>query len=141
MSAPPQRRLAQVHVGDAMRRGVVSCPPDLPLSGIARLMAEQRVHCVVVEEPGAHDAEGWSVVSDRDLVRAATADHLDEPMAGSMAGTTMPRIGAGQPLLRAAELMAEHDVSHLVVVGEATGRPEGILSTLDLAAVLSARPG
>ena len=137
----PRNRLARVRVGDAMNRGFVSCPPGLPLSEVARLMAEHRVHAVVVEEPGAHDAQGWSVVSDHDLVGAAAADRLDEPAAHAIAGTPMPRIGAGQPLLRAVELMAEHDVSHLVVVGEATGRPEGILSTLDLAAVLSARPG
>jgi CBS domain-containing protein len=140
MSAP-HTRLGRVRVGDAMRRGVVSCPPNLPLSEIARLMAEHRVHCVVLEASGTHDAVGWSVVSDRDLVSAAAADRLDEPAAGRVAGTTIPRIGAGQPLTRAAELMAEHDVSHLVVVGEATGRPEGIISTLDVATVLSARSG
>jgi CBS domain-containing protein len=42
------------------------------------------------------------------------------------------------PLGEVARLMAEHDVSHLVVVGEASGRPEGILSTLDVAMVLAA---
>jgi CBS domain-containing protein len=36
-----------------------------------------------------------------------------------------------------ARTMAEHDVSHLVVVGAATDRPEGVLSTLGIAAVLA----
>jgi CBS domain-containing protein len=75
MSAP-HTRLGRVRVGDAMRRGVVSCPPNLPLSEIARLMAEHRVHCVVLEASGTHDAVGWSVVSDRDLVSAAGADQV-----------------------------------------------------------------
>jgi CBS domain-containing protein len=141
MNASPHRRLAHVRVAEAMHRGVLSCPPDLPLSAVAGLMAEHRIHCVVVEQPGTHDAEGWSVVSDLDLVAAAAAGRLDEPAASGAAGTSMPRIGAGQPLMRAAELMMEHDVSHLVVVGEATGRPEGVLSTLDVATVLSAPSG
>jgi hypothetical protein len=31
--------------------------------------------------------------------------------------------------------MAEHDVSHLIVVGDADGRPEGVLSSLDVGMV------
>jgi CBS domain-containing protein len=56
-----------------------------------------------------------------------------------VAGTSVPRIGSGEPLTRAAQLMAEHDVSHLIVVGEASGRPEGVLSSLDVAMVLAGR--
>ena len=32
--------------------------------------------------------------------------------------------------------MAEHEVSHLIVTHAGTGHPVGVLSTLDLAAVL-----
>jgi CBS domain-containing protein len=106
-----------------MHRGVISCAPDTALRDVARIMAEHHVHCVVVEESGAHAAERWSVVSDVDLVTAAVADRLEEPVAATIAGTWVPRIGAHEPLVRAAQLMAEHDVSHLVVVGEASGRP------------------
>jgi crotonyl-CoA carboxylase/reductase len=136
MSTFPRPRLAHIRAADAMHRGVLTCAPDVPLSEVARIMAEHRVHCVVVEEPGA-EADSWNVVSDIDLVGAAAADRLDEPVAGRVAATWVPQIGGDESLMRAAQLMAERDVSHLVVVGAATGRPEGILSTLDLAAVLS----
>ena len=138
MSAARHPRLAHVRVRDAMHLGVLTCPPDLVLSGVARIMAEHRVHCVVVEGPGMQTNDAWTVVSDVDLVAGAAADGLDEPVAGRLAGTRVPRIGAGEPLTRAAQLMAEHDVSHLIVVGDSTGRPEGIISTLDVAVVLSA---
>jgi len=130
-------RLAHVHVSDAMHHGVLSCAADTPLSMVAAIMAEHHVHCVVVHEGEQADSDSWSVISDRDLMGAA-ADRIDEPSAGSVAGTSVPHIGSGDSLMRAAQVMAEHDVSHLVVVGEATGRPEGILSTLDVAMVLAA---
>jgi CBS domain-containing protein len=130
-------RLAHVHVSDAMHHGVLSCAPDTPFADIARTMAEHRVHCVVVHEGDTQSTDGWFVVSDRDLMAAAAADRIDEPVDGNVAGTSVPRIGSGQPLARAAQLMAEHDVSHLVVVGEASGRPEGIVSSLDVAMVLA----
>jgi predicted transcriptional regulator len=137
MSTFPRPRLAHIRAADAMHPGVLSCTSDLPLSDVARIMAEHRVHCVVVEEPGADTADSWTVVSDIDLVAAAAADRLDEPVAGRVAATWVPQIDGNESLMRAAQLMAERDVSHLVVVGAATGRPEGILSTLDVAAVLS----
>jgi CBS domain-containing protein len=130
-------RLAHVRVSDAMHHGVLSCAPDTPLAAVATIMAEHRVHCVVVDDPGVPGAGTWTVVSDRDLMAAATADRIDEPAAGSVAGTSVPRIGSAEPLTRAAQIMAEHDVSHLIVVGEATGRPEGVLSSLDVAMVLA----
>jgi CBS domain-containing protein len=60
------------------------------------------------------------------------------PSRQPASGTSVPRIGSGEPLTRAAQVMAEHDVGHLIVVGEATGRPEGVLSSLDVAMALAA---
>jgi CBS domain-containing protein len=130
-------RLAHIRVSDAMHHGVLTCAPDTPLADVARIMAEHRVHCVVLDDADKGGAGGWTVVSDRDLMAAAAADRIDEPAAGSVAGTSVPRIGSAAPLARAAQIMAEHDVSHLIVVGEASGRPEGILSSLDVAMVLA----
>jgi CBS domain-containing protein len=131
-------RLAHVHVSDAMHHGVLSCVPETPLVDIARTMAEHGVHCVVVHEGPIPGVGAWTVVSDGDLMSAAAADAIDELTAGAVAGTSAPSIGSGEPLSRAAQLMAEHDVRHLLVVGESSGRPEGILSTLDVAMVLAA---
>jgi CBS domain-containing protein len=135
MSTSHAPRLAHVRVSDAMHHGVLTCAPDTPLAGVASIMADARVHCVVVQEGD----EGWTVVSDRDLMAAAAADQIDEPVAGEMAGTSVPSIGSAEPLTRAAQVMAEHDVSHLIVLGAASGRPAGVLSSLDVAMVLADR--
>jgi CBS domain-containing protein len=137
MTTTHASRLAHVHVGDAMHHGVLGCAPDTPLGDVAGIMAEHRVHCAVVHEHGMPGVSAWSVVSDRDLMAAAAADRIDEPTAGAVAGTSVPWIGSGEPLTRAAQLMAEHDVSHLIVVGDADGRPEGVLSSLDIAMVVA----
>lgn len=44
-------------------------------------------------------------------------------------------MSADESLWRAAQLMKEHGVSHLVVVDAAAGYPLGVLSTLDIIAV------
>jgi CBS domain-containing protein len=131
--------LAHVHVADAMHHGVLTCAPATPLPEVARIMAERSVHCVVVAEPGAASPEAWAVVSDRDLVIAAGDGLTEQRTAGEIAGTEAPRIATDAPLAHAVRRMAEHDVSHLVVVGAATGLPEGVLSTLDIAAVIAQR--
>ena len=141
MIATHAPRLAHVHVSDAMHHGVLTCAPDAKLGEVARIMAEHRVHCVVVHERGVPGATAWSVVSDRDLMAAAAEDRIDEPTAGAFAGTSVPWIGSAEPLTRAAQVMAEHDVSHLIVVGDADGRPEGVLSSLDVAMVVAGTRG
>ena len=48
-------------------------------------------------------------------------------------------IAPDETLERAAQLMAENAVAHLVVVDPDTGHPVGVLSTLDVAAALATR--
>jgi CBS domain-containing protein len=118
---------------DAMRVGVVSCAADTPLREAARMMATYRIHAIVV-----FDLEGgpWGVASDLDLVAAAGQD-LDRRTVSEVAGTKLVSVRAEESLARAAELMAEHRVAHLVVVHPDDGHPVGILSTLDVAGVLA----
>jgi CBS domain-containing protein len=42
-----------------------------------------------------------------------------------------------ETLARAAQLMTEHEIAHLVVVDPSTKDPVGILSTLDVAGVIA----
>ncbi len=123
----------QATVLDAMRVGVVTCPADAPLREAARTMATYRIHSIVVL-----DIEGapWGVISDLDLVGAAGLD-LDTEKVGDVAGTEFLTVRAEEGLARAAGLMAEHGVSHLVVVKPDDGHAVGILSTLDVAGVLA----
>jgi CBS domain-containing protein len=120
-------------VADAMAGPVLSCTPATPLVAVARLMATRHVHAVVVSTSGG-DPHDWRLVGDRELL-AAGGQALART-AGDVA--TQPREAAEPdwPLDRAARLMADHGVSHLVVVG-ARGEPVGMLSTLDLAGVIA----
>ena len=54
------------------------------------------------------------------------------------AATAALMVSPGESLQRAAQLMTEHGTAHLVVVEPASGRPVGVLSTLDVAAALAA---
>jgi CBS domain-containing protein len=121
-------------VVDAMRIGIISCPPDTPLRDVARIMGTYRIHCVVVSEMEGKAPIG--VISDSDLAVAAASGARDAK-AGELAGTESVTVAADAPLERAAQLMAEHQVSHLVVIQPHSGHPVGVLSALDLAGVLA----
>ncbi len=127
-------------VRDAMHPGVVDCTPQTPMHEVGKLMAEHDVHCIVVDglARGAHGAEQlvWGIVSDLDLATAAASGRLDE-QAGEFAATEPVAVGPDEDLHQAAQLMAEHDCSHLIVTDEATCRPVGVLSSLDIARALA----
>jgi CBS domain-containing protein len=120
-----------------MHDGVLTCARSSSLGYVAGVMAGRRVHCIVVTDEA--DAENlWGVVSDMDLVAAASVRDLDEQSAGATAATAVLTVLPGETLQRAAQLMTEHAAAHLVVVDPETGRPVGVLSTLDVAAALAA---
>jgi CBS domain-containing protein len=130
--------LEKATVADAMRTGVMSCPPDLPAAVVARMMATHHIHAVVVEgihhDPVHGEELRWGVVSDMDLLRAARAG-VEELTAGDIAASEPVTVEPSLSLDEAIRLMAEHEAAHLIVV--ARGRPVGILSTLDIAGVLA----
>ena len=126
-------------VDDVMTEGLISCAPSTPLRIVARLMATQRVHSVVVLEHGPEAGENvelWGLVSDLDLVAAAWAD-LDELTAGESAVTPLVYVARNDELRRAAQLMAANGVSHLAVVDPLTHKPVGVISTLDIARAIA----
>jgi CBS domain-containing protein len=131
--------IAGFRVENAMHRGVLTCPRDAPLSQVASIMARERVHCVVVTDEHASVASLWGVVSDLDLVAAASVRNLDEQTAGATAVTAALTVSARETLRRAAQLMTEHATTHLIVADDVDSRPVGVISTLDIAAVLSGR--
>jgi CBS domain-containing protein len=138
-TTPATRSLAEIQVGEAMHPGIFVCPPETPLRAVARMMATYRIHCVVVlagVEQTDDERVPWGVVSDLDLASAA-GDDVDERTAGGTAATPLVTVTADESLERAAQLMTEYQTAHLVVV-DASGRPNGVLSTLDLARLLGA---
>ena len=130
-ASPP---LEEASVVDVMRVGIVSCSPDTPLRSIARIMATYRIHSVVVSE--MEGATPIGVVSDIDIAVAA-ASGSGKTTARQLARSEPVTVAANDSLERATQLKAEHEVSHLVVIQPHSGQPVGVLSTLDLAAVLA----
>jgi CBS domain-containing protein len=135
----PAPRLEHVRVADAMAAGAVTCAADAPLRDVAWLMVEHHSRCVAVPASEGTGTPAWRLVSDLDLVGAAAAGCLEALTAGELATGAQVCISDDDQLDRAAKLMSEHRVAHLVVVGAASGRPVGILSALDVAAVLAWR--
>jgi CBS domain-containing protein len=131
--------LAAITVGDVMHKGVLSCSADTPLSAVAELMSAKRVHCIVVAGEADVPAAVWGVISDLDLVAAANVRDLDAQAAGGSAASPAVTIEPGDTLRRAAQLMTEHATAHLIVVDRTSGRPAGVVSTLDIAGALAER--
>jgi CBS domain-containing protein len=130
-------RLEHVRVADVMHPGVVTCPAQATVREVAQVMATHRIHCVAVPDlPGA-GAGSWAIVSDLDVVAATATGDADARSAGEIGATETLTISDGDSVDRAVQVMAEHEVAHLVVVGAASGRPVGVLSTLDVAGLLA----
>jgi CBS domain-containing protein len=132
--------LASVRVADVMHRGVLGATVGASLRDLARTMAENRVHCVVVsaddDEPDA-DLEGrlWGVVSDLDLACAAADD--GDRCAGDLARSPIVLVSPDDSLAYAVQLMRDHRVTHLIVAPRAATYPLGVLSALDVARALA----
>jgi len=115
----------------------VACAPSTPLSEVAALMSQHRVHCVLVDGVSA-DERGerlvWGVVSDLDLIRATVADD-GALTARAIATTEALTVDSDDDLGAVGAALGEHACSHAVVVeGE---RPVGVVSTLDPAIAIA----
>ena len=132
---PAAETFKRLTVGSVMHPGIIECEPQTPLEDVARLMAEEDTHSVAVHglAPGAPGEEQrkWGLVSDIDLMRAIGAKRLDGEASRAATGQVVT-IGVHESLERAAQLMGEHECSHLVVTATDTQLPSGIISSLDV---------
>jgi CBS domain-containing protein len=127
-------RLETIPVEQIMHAGFIGCPLETPLRSVAKLMADHRVHCVVgFGDATEDDTDVWGVVSDADVV-AALAGGCESASAGEVASAEVVTMRPDESVRRAAQLMQDHEVSHVLVVGRSS-RPIGIVSTLDVMAV------
>lgn len=121
-------------VADAMRPRVLTCEPGTPLMAVAQRMASEHVHAIVMLPEAAEPDRPWAVITDHDILRSA-ADVADRT-AGDVATGEVLLAHPDEPLPAVAQRMLEHGTSHAVVVEPRTGRPVGVLSTLDIAGIL-----
>jgi CBS domain-containing protein len=123
--------LDHARVADAMRAGVISCPPDTSMEAVARIMATNHVHAVIVT--GLAGGAPWGVVTDADLL--AVAHEASDRLAGSCATDDPVVVKPSERLRDAVELMRAHGVTHLLV-GD-SDHPIGVLSSLDVAGIVA----
>jgi CBS domain-containing protein len=116
-------------VADAMHSGLITCAADASVGELAQAMAQGPIHCVVVADGGGR--RPWAVVCDVDLMGALAAG--DDAPAAALAHTQVVTVAPTAPLTEAARLMAEHRVSHLVVLDPESAHPIAVISTLDVA--------
>jgi CBS domain-containing protein len=113
-----------------MRVGTLTCTHNTPLRELAHEMAQHHDDIVIVING---EDRAWGIVSALDVVAVAASGR--EQTAGEAAATEGLTISADDRLDRAAQLMTDHGLAHLIVLDPASGRPVGILSALDVAAV------
>lgn len=135
-STPPHTRprpFGERTVDEFATIGILSCTPDAPLDEVAWLMSNNRVHAIVVVDDQVPEPP---VISDTDLIAAAASGHFDGLCARDIAGTEAVSVAQDETLDRAAQLVAEHRVGHLIVRDRAR-MPVGIISSLDLARAIA----
>jgi CBS domain-containing protein len=129
-----QTSLSKATVGTLMHHGVIACDPDASLRTVARAMESYGVHCVLVAglaNAGRGERFVWAVVTDADLVAAATSAG-GEKRAAEVAQTEAPTIEPSASLADAARTMSEHGVTHLIVAEPQSERPVGVVSSSDI---------
>jgi crotonyl-CoA carboxylase/reductase len=120
-----------------MHPGVIFCVPGASLRTVARIMSQRRVHAVVVSDLDMPVwKHKWGVITDLDLVRAFGSD-VHRVAAAEIAQTEPTTVRADASLEDAARTMVDRGEMHLIVVEGDPPRAVGVLSTLDLAAVMA----
>lgn len=118
-----------------MRHGILSSPADASLRDAARIMSLHHVHTIVVTDPA--DGSLLGILSDRVLLSALLDSDGEERLLRDVADRDLSMISSSEPLTAAAELMRDRGIAHLVVRDAQSGRPTGMLSTLDVAGILA----
>jgi predicted transcriptional regulator len=135
---PAVGRLDLMCVAEVMNAPVIGCDPAAPLATLAAVFAAERIHCVVVarvEETPDGERVAWGAIAAIDLMRALDAGD-GGATAECLAQQPPVTIEQEESVARAVQLMADNDVTHLVVV--AGYRPVGVVSALDVAGAAAA---
>jgi CBS domain-containing protein len=136
-------RVSHLTVRDVMHPGIVSCAGDTGAVEVARTMAGRSVHCVAVLGPAQDGSDAprvWGIVSDLDVLSALTRPG-PSATAAELASEPVITVRPTLALDEAAEAMVRYGAHHVVVADPERHTPVGVLSTLDVVAVLGGRPG
>jgi CBS domain-containing protein len=129
-------------VRDVMHPGVITCPPGATLGQAAALLAEHRVHAIVVAE---RPEQPLGILSDFDLLAGewlsadpASLEAMRHMTAGEMMSSPAVSIEAGATAAEAARRMVQEQIHRLLVLED--GSPVGVISPSDFIAGLADAP-
>ena len=123
-----------VFVGQLMSAPVLTIEPDTTIAEAGRAMLEASIKSVVVVD---EDCRPEGILTSTDFVRIAAKERspTDVTVAEYMT-TDIVTTTAGTGVREAADLMREHELSHLPVV-EADGTVTGMVTATDLTVYVS----
>jgi predicted transcriptional regulator len=98
---------------EAMTTEPAALQADAPLSDVAKLMLERRIHRILIEE----DGETIGIVTSRDLMRAIREKKLNHPLSRYMSAPLFT-VRATEPVSLATERLEKAGVTGLVVVDD-----------------------
>ncbi len=117
-------------VGDLMRGyGFISITPDETVRDAAKVMVSKGIGFLVVVD-SSDPRKLLGVISERDVIRAVASNKENSKVEELMTKEVVT-VKDTDTLYKAAKLMKEHSIRHLVVVNE-EGIPVGVLSIRDL---------
>lgn len=116
----------EITLAEIMSRDLAIIEPDRSLADAARMMVQRRVGALVVDR-----GNGYGIISDRDMTRAAAAGHGVETEISERHTQDIIQATPDWSLERAAETMARGGFRHLLVVDE-DGRAVGMISIRDI---------
>lgn len=99
--------------GEEMTEDPVTVPADAPLSRVAEVMRDERLHRVFVTE----DGEATGVVTPRDLMRVVAEKQVNHPLSRYMSSPLFT-VRATEPVSLATERLEKARVTGLVVVDD-----------------------
>jgi len=125
-----------MQVRDVMTKSPVTCPPDMRLREVAKLMAEFDCGEIPVVDAKAHEPIG--VITDRDIAVRAVAEGRNplDLAARDCMSSPVVTVTPDTPVEECARVMEEHKIRRVPVV-DAGGACCGIVSQADLARRMS----
>lgn len=124
-------------VEDVCHRPVVTCPPDLSLIEMSRLMMDKNISGIIVVE---HD-KPVGIVSLRDLrnLIATVASDIMSLTVRDVMKSDLITIHSSDYLFKAIFLMAKHNIHRLIVIDE-LDKLTGVITDTDLLRIQTRSP-
>ncbi len=126
--------MIDVYIGQLMSEDLVTVDKSQTLTDAGATMTEAGIKSVIVSDT---DGRPIGILTSTDFVQmAADGNTPAESSIGEYMTSDIVTAAPDTPVDEAADLMVEHDISHLPVVRD-DGRLTGIVTTTDVAAYVS----